>query len=197
MLYEDRQGVLWIGTGDPGEVAVGGGLNQFDRSTETFTRYLHDPADPTSLSHNEVQTILEDSRGTFWVGTSGDGLHIMDREAGTFTRPFSVPVPDPCPTWFCGVSFMHEDRSGAIWIGVFGGGLLQYDPGTRAIRHFEGNLTQTNSLRSNEVFRVHESWDGSLWVGSLGPGALHRIVPRVVTFPLILPEQIDPIDASA
>ena len=187
VIYEDRQGVLWIGTGDPGGAAVEGGLNRFDRSTETFTRYLHNPADPTSLSHNEVQTILEDSRGTFWVGTTGDGLHVMDRETGTFTRPFSVPAPDPCPTWFCGVSFVHEDRSGAIWIGVFAGGLLQYDPGTGAIRHFEASLTQTNSLRSNLIFRVHESHDGSLWVGNYGLGALHRIVPTEVTFPLIMP----------
>ena len=31
-IYEDRKGRLWVGTN--------GGLNLFDRSTQTFTRYL-------------------------------------------------------------------------------------------------------------------------------------------------------------
>ena len=61
-------------------------LNRFDPTTGTFTRYLHDPEDETSLSNNKVMSLYEDSRGTFYVGTLGDGLHTMDREAGTFTR---------------------------------------------------------------------------------------------------------------
>jgi len=45
-IYEDRAGELWVST-------VGGGLNQFDRETETFTRYPHDPDDPCAgnLAH--------------------------------------------------------------------------------------------------------------------------------------------------
>jgi len=56
-LYEDRAGTLWVGT-------LYGGLNAFDRATGRFTRYTHDPADPSSLSHNEVAAILEDRTGT-------------------------------------------------------------------------------------------------------------------------------------
>lgn len=89
-LYEDRQGTLWVGTGSyfAGESPVGaGGLNRMDRKTGTFQRYLHDPKDPHSLADNHVRVIFEDSRGTFWVGTFGDGLHTMDRQKGTFQRP--------------------------------------------------------------------------------------------------------------
>ena len=52
-LYVDRQGVLWVGTWN-------GGLNVFDPTTEQFTRYLHNPNDPYSLSHNRVNVIFED-----------------------------------------------------------------------------------------------------------------------------------------
>jgi|LGOV01.1.fsa_nt_gb ligand-binding sensor domain-containing protein len=56
VLYKDRSGDLWIGT-------EGGGLNRFDRETETFTRYQHDPHNPRSLSHNKVRAIYEDRAG--------------------------------------------------------------------------------------------------------------------------------------
>ena len=200
VLYEDSRGTLWVGTGSPeiAETPEGeGGLNRFDPETGTFTRYLHDPSDPASLGNNKVQALLEDSRGVFWVGTVGDGLYVMDRERGTFARPFSVPVPEPCPLWFCGVSFVHEDRSGAIWIGVFAGGLLRHDPATGSTLHFEANQNRANSLLSNLVFRIHEARDGSIWVGTLGPGGgLHRIVPEEAAFPLIWPAQDTPTDWS-
>ena len=63
-IYEDKQGVLWIGTGnvyasekyDPAK----GGLNKFDKKTGRFTRYLHDPSDPFSIENNKVRAFYED-----------------------------------------------------------------------------------------------------------------------------------------
>ena len=97
-IYEDREGTLWIGTGSPfpGETPGDeGGLNKFNPKTGTFTRYMHDDKDPHSLVNNKVRAIFEDSRGTFWVGTAGDGLHTMDRAKGTFQRyPYDPLHPD-------------------------------------------------------------------------------------------------------
>ncbi len=89
-IYEDRKGVLWIGTGfefnfGSYKSAEDGGLNRMDQNGK-FTRFLHDPNDPNSLINNKVRSIFEDSRGVFWMGTSGDGLHTMDREKGIFER---------------------------------------------------------------------------------------------------------------
>src|SRR5262249_18552865 len=85
-IYEDRRGTIWVGTGsvwtEQGSGPDEGGLNRFDKNTGKFRRYLHDPANPHSLISNKVKAILEDRRGTFWVGTAGDGLHTMDREKG-------------------------------------------------------------------------------------------------------------------
>ena len=46
-LYVDRPGTLWVGTRDfteliEGAVDAEGGLNRFDRASETFVRYQHD-----------------------------------------------------------------------------------------------------------------------------------------------------------
>ena len=80
-IYEDAAtpNTLWIGT-------RGGGLNQFDRATERFTRFVNDPKKPHSLSHNNVQSMCADSAGTLWIGTWGGGLNRFDRGTEHFTR---------------------------------------------------------------------------------------------------------------
>ena len=42
----DRAGYIWVGTR--------GGVNRLDPRTGIFIRYLHDPADPQSISQNEI-----------------------------------------------------------------------------------------------------------------------------------------------
>src|SRR5687768_16425650 len=86
-IYEDKQGTIWIGTGTTfNEYDSCGGLNKLDKKTGKFTRYLHNNKDKHSLIDNRVRAIFEDSRGNFWVGTAGEGLHTMDRTKGTFER---------------------------------------------------------------------------------------------------------------
>ena len=69
---------MWLGTLS--------GLNRFDRATETFTAYRHDPTNPGSLSHDVVWDIHEDRAGTLWVGTDGGGLNRFDLATGAFTH---------------------------------------------------------------------------------------------------------------
>ena len=52
-IFEDSAGQLWIGSD-------GGGLNNFNRETETFTHYTHNPKDSTSICHNRINCIAED-----------------------------------------------------------------------------------------------------------------------------------------
>src|ERR1700721_2750387 len=70
-IVEDAEGNLWIAT-------WGGGLDRFDRMTEQFRHFRHNPADPRSLSSNLVLALLRDSRGSIWVGTEDGGLNRMD-----------------------------------------------------------------------------------------------------------------------
>jgi signal transduction histidine kinase/ligand-binding sensor domain-containing protein/DNA-binding response OmpR family regulator len=184
-IYEDRQGTLWVGTGDQGSPKVfEGGLNKLDRKTRTFTRYLHSPTDPKTLVENRVLAIFEDSRGTFWVGTGGDGLHTFDRKSGKFTRyPFqpahpnrpSRPVPKEknlrsFPT--NGIRFIQEDLAGGIWIGTLDAGANRYDPLTQQVRSY---LTPAEGLPDFNLFSGYCARDGTLWMGTI-PGHLVKVV---------------------
>ncbi len=49
-IRQDQQGFMWFGTED-------GGLNRFDRETETFTAFRHEPSNPQSVSSNLIRAI--------------------------------------------------------------------------------------------------------------------------------------------
>jgi ligand-binding sensor domain-containing protein len=148
-IYEDRQGVIWIATGFPffKTDPDAGGLNRLN-ADGTFTRYMHDPKNPHSLISNKVRAIFEDSRGVFWVGTTGDGLHTMDRKTGRFERhlynpdkPDQLSRPPLKKDQFAydndQVTFITEDVTGSIWIGSMWSGINRYDTLTKKITHYE------------------------------------------------------------
>ena len=117
-FLEDQQGIVWIGT-------RGGGLNRYDRTTDSFTHYRYDPDDAFSLSNDTVSVITESRDGVLWVGTHA-GLNRLDRETGTFTRFPADPDATPglsYPT----MTFLFEDREGAFWIGTKQSGLHRFD----------------------------------------------------------------------
>ena len=188
-IYEDRQGVIWIATGypwfskgsktrtqDPEE----GGLNRLE-SDGTFTRYKHDPTDPHSLINNKVGAMYEDSRGIFWVGTGGDGLHTMDRKTGRFERhlydpkkadQLSRPPLKPRDGENDKINFIIEDCAGAIWIGTEFSGMNRYDTGTKKITHYE----KSNGFPDGRVWNAFTSREGELWI-TTEDDALYRVNP--------------------
>lgn len=184
-LYVDRSGTLWVGCGTPFDFSdttgKQGGLNRYNPDG-TFTRFLHDPANPNSLANNQVRAIYEDSRGNFWVGTSGIGLHQMDRRTGVFTRlPFDRAHPDrlgspvlqrsnPRYPPFYHIGFISEDLNGRLWIGAIEGGLNVYDPESQTIKHFEMATGMTDSLQTNYIWHFCQTRDGVVWLASAGLG---------------------------
>ena len=185
ILYEDHQGTLWVGTGSPFGNQSGpddGGLNRFHPESGTFTRYMHDPEDPQTLLDNKVDAILEDERGIFWIGTKGDGLHTLDRNSGTFVRhrydslhPNKLSrAPIISRNGAERVSMLHEDNSGAIWIGTDGSGLSRYDPILKNIVHYTTNDTLNSiGLESNRMRSAYSTRDGEVWISTFG-GAQNR-----------------------
>ena len=187
-LYEDRQGVLWIATGYPfynkeRNDHQYGGLSRLE-SDGTFTQFKHDPDDPHSLISNKVRAMFEDSRGVFWVGTSGDGLHTMDRSTGRFERHTYDPAkPDKLARpplkrdddfAFDNdqITFIQEDVVGSIWIGTMFSGINRYDTLTKKITHYENN----NGFPDKSGWNIYQSRDGVLWI-STQEDNLYRVDP--------------------
>lgn len=173
-LYVDKQGTLWIGTGYVWDNTPGGGLCRYNRKEETFTCYLHDPTNPSTISGNKVRALLEDSKGNFWVGTEGDGVNLMNRQKGTFTRlklntDFSRVPPNstrPITQLPLQVHTFLEDKNGNIWIGNITGGLSIYEPDSKMVRHFKPRKNDNTTLESDLIWQLFQSKDGTIWIAT-------------------------------
>jgi signal transduction histidine kinase/ligand-binding sensor domain-containing protein len=159
-VCEDRAGVLWIGTN-------AGGLNKFDRETETFIHYRHDPNDPQSLSHDSIRPIYEDKAGNLWMGTYGGGLNKFDRATQKFTHYTNDPG-DPFSLSNQIVRAIYEDNSGNFWVATFGGGLNKV--ARKKFAHYRHEPNNSNSLSHNYVTSIWESLEGEVWIGTQAGG---------------------------
>jgi len=123
-ILEDSEGTLWIGTA--------GGLNKFDRETETFTHYREKDGLPNDL----IVGILEDEGGNLWLSTN-HGLSTFNPQTETFTN---FDVNDGLQSnEFNGIAY-HKSNSGEVFFG-----------GIRGLNAFYPDRIQENNLYVPEV----------------------------------------------
>ena len=68
-IYETKDKLFLIGTN-------GGGLNVYDRKSNTFSAYQYSPIDAFSISSNTIWDITTDRQGKIWIGTS-KGVNVI------------------------------------------------------------------------------------------------------------------------
>lgn len=175
-IFEDKSGVLWIGTD-------GKGLNKYVSLKKKFVHYKNDPYDPNSLSDNYVYAICQDKDGTFWIGTIGGGLNKFDREREIFTHYINDPS-DPNSLSHNSVLSICESRhegTKSLWIGTSGGldklvlspdsigkGFDKEKDQFMHYKHDPANPNSPKSLSDNTVTSIIEDKSGNLWIGTYG-----------------------------
>lgn len=163
-IAEDRDGRLWIGGWQDDT-----GLFRYERETDRFIAYRHDPDDPHSPPVDEVRSLLRDSRGRLWVGMSG-GLCRYRSESDDFRR-FPHDPADAATLSDDDIMALCEDGDGAIWVGTWKGGINRIDPDDRITRfpHIPGDST---TLRSPQIYDIHLDRNNRLWIAT--SNGLHR-----------------------
>jgi len=154
IIHEDKEGILWIGT----DV---GGLNKFNRETETFSCYMHDPSDPNSISNNDINAIVEDKSGNLWIGTYGGGLNRFDRKTEKFIH-FRYDTINASGISSDYINALCIDSSGTLWIGSWKGGLSKYDKNTGTFKNYLTGIESANRT----VNSIVEDKTGQLWIGT-------------------------------
>ncbi len=176
-IYQDRKGLLWIGTGNQG-------LNRFDPKTGVFTRYQHDPKNSHSLNSNSqfVLSAAEDIHGNLWIGTL-NGLNKLNGEQTEFTRYLHDPT-DATSLGSDLVTNVLTDKAGSLWVGTFKG-VSRTDPHQPPFMSYGYSSLPANALRGAAVSALYEDKFGILWIATeQGLDALDRKTGRFTHYGL-------------
>ena len=140
-------------------VAGNQGLDRFDPASGRFESFRHVPGLVGSLPYDDVQTVMEDSNGTIWVGTGGAGLARHTPEPPQFSvMDLPRAGSDGGAVWS-----VMESADGAVWAGTLSGGVLRAASPAAAFRPLSRSAS---SLDGADVRGLQASRDGSFWVGT-------------------------------
>ena len=154
-VIHDRSGFLWLATEE--------GVNIYDGYR--FRVLRNDPDDTTSLSYNQVLTLMEDRSGAIWVGTFAAGLNRYDPASGTFRR-FRYDPLDTTTISSDIVTSIAEDSAGGIWVGSDRGlDLLTVDRDKIVVRRVMRVSGGQENLRG-AVRALATDPAGRLWIGT-------------------------------
>lgn len=139
-LYEDEEGIIWIGT-------TGGGLNAYNPDTEEFTYYTI----KDGLANNLVYATINDNEGNLWISTK-NGLSKLVKNTkdiinyrtneGLATNQFTEAKP-----------FAYKDK---LYFGTIKG-LCYFAPTDIKASSKLPNILFTDLVVSNEVQKVGEN----------------------------------------
>ncbi len=154
-IFEDSKNRLWFGTKE--------GLVLLSEDRKNYTTYQS--SDTTgALLHDVVRVVIETKNGDIWIGTDGGGIaKIIEKTDGKISFKSYVKDEDKLSSLSNnGVLTIHEDKSGLLWIGTFGGGLNVFNPKTEEFFTY----TEKEGLSNNVIYGITEDKKGNLWMST-------------------------------
>jgi len=155
-IAEDDTGRIWLAT-------FGEGLNRYDRSTDTFEHFLHNPEDSTSIGNDMAYALLVDSNGTLWVGTAGSGVNRLERGENVFTK---ISIPDIDGLGEAWIYDMIEAPDGSILAATDGTGLFKLNPDAEIQERLKIIDPDTGESLDDVVIEMRFDSDDVLWLGT-------------------------------
>ncbi|GAA0892793.1 two-component regulator propeller domain-containing protein [Fulvivirga kasyanovii] len=126
---------------------------QFNLEKVKFSR----PNEDTKLYNSTIPSILQDSYGFVWIGTS-DGLNRYDGYEYTVYRN----DPNDSSTLLRNtILSLYEDSEGTLWVSTSNGGLHTYDRERDCFKRIE------NYSYDCEISQIIEDADKNLWIAGI------------------------------
>jgi PAS domain S-box-containing protein len=170
MFWQDPKGILWIPT-------QGAGLDRMDPDTGAVRHFTADPDGRAGPASSSATCIAPDPSGALWIGSVA-GLDRMDPDTGVFThytRATGCPLP--------AVVTIGQDRTGVLWLGTSGGGLVRFSPAAGRVKTY----TERDGIQSDAFFpwNALRDSDGELWFG--GSKGVTRFKPWDIVANVAIP----------
>jgi len=166
-LFEDKSGIVWIGTN-------GGGLNKYNPKQKKFLHYAK-TREQGSLSYNKIRSIYEDSKNNIWIGTEGGGLNFLaasrNKDFSNGFQYYDVNSTSNQNTVYAIVEFSNVNKSGIL----LGTG---YPSVVKIVAEKNGIITESNqgvlASLTNSPFCAIKDRFGNVWLGTYGQSGLYK-----------------------
>jgi signal transduction histidine kinase/ligand-binding sensor domain-containing protein/CheY-like chemotaxis protein/AraC-like DNA-binding protein len=157
-ILQDTRGDIWICTDH-------GGINLYNKKSNTVRYLLNNTDDDKSLSQNSIKAAYQDENGTIWLGTYKKGVSYYHENIIKFPV-FRHQPSNAGSLSFEDVNRFVEDARGNIWIGTNGGGLLYFDRINNVFKQHLNQPGNTNSISNNVIVSLWIDHEQNLWIGS-------------------------------
>jgi signal transduction histidine kinase/ligand-binding sensor domain-containing protein/CheY-like chemotaxis protein/AraC-like DNA-binding protein len=172
-IMQDSRGNIWLGTKNNGLFKA----RPIDQKGTKYqlTHFLYDKNDASSLSSNEVYTVLEDKKGNIWVGTYDAGLNLLVASDSSvkFIRAGSSVIQYPKGA-FNKIRNMTLDGWGNIWIATTDGLLVLGEDRTRPSNYKYATYSKIpgdkESLGNNDIQYIYRDSRNMMWLATSGGG---------------------------
>jgi ligand-binding sensor domain-containing protein/signal transduction histidine kinase len=159
-IYEDHEGILWIGTSL-------NGLHKMNRQQGTFERLIIDQAyseklsksiiEPNNSASEHITFITQDACGNYWFGTFNAGLYYFNPKVGKITH-YKQSANSTSGFSDIGAWKAFTSRDGILWIGGFQGNIYYTNPLYKKIPHI--------TIAGAPAYHFYEETDGTFWIGT-------------------------------
>lgn len=158
-ICQDSLGFLWFGTKD--------GLNLYDGYN--FTVFRSDRGDSTTIGGNNITSLVVDTMGNVWAGTSNGKLNRYSHKNQRF---IDIPLEGLTQSQekISGVATLVLDNWGNVWAGTLADGVYKVNPITYKVEHFVHSSAETNIIPENSILALHATKGGQIWVGTFQSG---------------------------
>lgn len=154
-LYNNQKGQLWA------TVLRGVENGKEKNALFIYNDVLHTFM-PAPFSVNEdIITITDDDKENLWLGSFNGLLHANKNKGIDKTIHLGTAVRS-----------IYKARSGMLWIGTYGRGLMCYD----VLKNKFLNYTEVNGLCNNKVLNIEEDAKGNIWTSTCN--GLSKINPK-------------------
>lgn len=177
-IMEDSRGNLWFST--KGNGLVRAEVNSKSPTGYTFTRFVMDEKNNSSISGNDVYYSFEDSKHRVWAALFGGGLNLISEQNGiiSFKNKFNSFQNYPKYGLYMEVRNITEDKAGRIWVGT-SDGLMSFDSNFKNPLdiQFESyrNGKKGVNISDNDIYVLYKDAESQIWISVFG-GGLNKLV---------------------
>ncbi len=153
--YEDKNGIIWIGT-------LGGGVNKYIKDKDIF-RVITVDINESECSVRSIHEDIYENGLILWIGTEEQGLLRYNMETREIKQYYiNCPIRAICQT---------KSDPDNIWIGTLYWGLLKFNKKNKTFSNQYFNKSKEDLKKINlthVILSITIDEKGILWIGTVG-----------------------------